>query len=143
MPEFLVKYPDVSIDLHLSDAMVDIIGDGFNAAIRIAALPDSSLIARRPCGMPRYLLGPPSYLKEHGRPRHPMHLAEHVCITYDHGTAAETWRFTYKNGKSAIVRPSGPLRVNNGDTMMPALIAGSASAFCLNSSCATHSTLVG
>src|SRR5579859_6610583 len=42
-----------------------------------------------------------------------MHLAEHVCITYGHGTAAETWRFTNKNGKSATVRPSGPLRVNN------------------------------
>ena len=143
MPEFLVKYPDVSIDLHLSDAMVDMIGDGFDAAIRIAVLPDSSLVARRLCGMSRYLVGSPSYLKKHGRPRHPLHVAEHVCITYGHGTATETWRFTDKNGKSATVRPSGPLRVNNGDAMMPALIAGSASAFCLNSSCATHSTLVG
>jgi DNA-binding transcriptional LysR family regulator len=74
--------------------------------------------------MPRYLVGSPSYLKKHGRPRHPLLLAEHVCITYGHGTAAETWRFTHKNGKSATVRPSGPLRVNNGDAMMPALIAG-------------------
>jgi len=124
LPEFLATYPEVSIDLHLSDAMVDMIGDGFDAAIRIAALPDSSLIARRLCGMPRHLVGSPSYLKKHGRPRHPLHLAEHVCITYGHGTAAETWRFTHKNGKSATVRPSGPLRVNNGDAMMPALIAG-------------------
>jgi DNA-binding transcriptional LysR family regulator len=124
LPEFLAKYPEVSINLHLSDATVDMIGDGFDAAIRIAVLPDSSLIARRLCGMPRYLIGSPSYLKKHGRPRHPLHLAEHVCITYGHGTAAETWRFTHKNGKSATVRPSGPLRVNNGDAMMPALIAG-------------------
>jgi hypothetical protein len=57
----------VSIDLHLSDAMVDMIGDGFDAAIRIAVLPDSSLIARRLCGMPRYLVGSPTYLKKHGR----------------------------------------------------------------------------
>jgi DNA-binding transcriptional LysR family regulator len=124
LPEFLAKNPEVSIDLHLSDATVDLIGDGFDAAIRIAALPDSSLIARRLCGMPRYLVGSPSYLKKHGRPRHPLHLAEHACITYGHGAAAETWRFTHKNGKSAAVRPSGPLRVNNGDAMMPALIAG-------------------
>jgi DNA-binding transcriptional LysR family regulator len=124
LPDFLAKYPEVSIDLHLSDATVDMIGDGFDAAVRIAVLPDSSLIARRLCGMPRYLVGSPSYLKTHGRPRHPLHLAEHVCITYGHGTAAETWRFTHKNGKSATVRPSGPLRVNNGDAMMPALIAG-------------------
>jgi DNA-binding transcriptional LysR family regulator len=124
LPEFLAQYPDVSIDLHLSDAMVDMIADGFDAAIRIAILPDSSLIARRLCGMPRYLIGSPPYLKKHGRPRHPLHLAEHVCITYGHATAPESWRFTQKNGKSATVRPSGPLRVNNGDAMMPALVAG-------------------
>jgi DNA-binding transcriptional LysR family regulator len=124
LPEFLAKYPEVSIDLHLSDATVDMIGDGFDAAIRIAVLPDSSLVARRLCGMPRHLVGSPSYLKKHGRPRHPLHLAEHVCITYGHSTAAEIWRFTHKSGKSATVRPSGPLRVNNGDAMIPALIAG-------------------
>jgi DNA-binding transcriptional LysR family regulator len=100
------------------------IGDGFDAAIRIAVLPDSSLIARRICGMPRYLVGSPNYLEQHERPRHPLRLAEHVCITYGHASAPETWRFTHKNGKSATVRPSGPLRVNNGDAMMPALIAG-------------------
>ena len=124
LPEFVAQYPEVSIDLHLSDAMVDMIGDGFDAAIRITVLPDSSLIARRLCTMPRYLVGSPRYLKTHDRPRHPLHLAEHVCITYGHAAAPESWRFTQKNGKSATVRPSGPLRVNNGDAMMPALIAG-------------------
>jgi DNA-binding transcriptional LysR family regulator len=124
LPKFLARYPEVSIDLHLSDATVDMIGDGFDAAIRIGVLPDSSLIARRLCGMPRYLVGSPSYLKKHGSPRHPLNLADHLCITYGHGTAMETWRFRHKNGKSASVRPSGPLRVNNGDAMMPALIAG-------------------
>ena len=124
LPEFFAKYPEVSIDLQLSDATVDMIGDGFDAAIRIAVLPDSSLIARRLCGMSRYLVGSPRYLKKHGRPRHPLHLAAHVCITYGHGIAVETWRFRHKNGKSAAVRPSGPLRVNNGDAMVPALIAG-------------------
>lgn len=124
LPEFLAQYPEVSIDLHLNDAMVDMIDDGFDAAIRLAVLPDSSLIVRRLCEMPRYLVGSPRYLKTHGRPGHPMHLAEHVCITYGHGAAPESWRFTQKSGKSATVRPSGPLRVNNGDAMMPALIVG-------------------
>jgi DNA-binding transcriptional LysR family regulator len=124
LPEFLAAYPEVSIDLHLSDATVDMIGDGFDAAIRIAVLPDSSLIVRRICGMPRYLVGSPDYLKQHGRPRHPLNLADHVCITYGHASAPESWRFTHKNGKSATLRPSGPLRVNNGDAMMPALTAG-------------------
>jgi DNA-binding transcriptional LysR family regulator len=124
LPAFLARYPEISIDLHLSDAMVDMIADGFDAAVRIAALPDSSLIARRLCGMRRYLVGAPAYLDAQGRPRHPLNLAEHRCIGYGHTNAPEIWRFTHKNGKSATVRPSGPLRVNNGDAMMPALLAG-------------------
>jgi DNA-binding transcriptional LysR family regulator len=123
LPEFLAAFPEVSIDLHLSDAHVDLIGEGFDAAIRIAVLPDSSLVVRRLCEMPRYLVGSPAYLNKHGRPRHPLHLAQHRCIGYSYAMTAETWRFT-KAGKSATVRPSGPLRVNNGDAMMPALIAG-------------------
>jgi DNA-binding transcriptional LysR family regulator len=123
LPEFLASYSEVSVDLHLSDAMVDLVGEGFDAAIRVAALPDSSLVARRLCEMPRYLVGSPAYLNTHGRPRHPLRLAQHRCIGYSHTMTAETWRFT-KAGKSATVRPSGPLRVNNGDAMMPALIAG-------------------
>ena len=123
LPEFLATYPEVSVDLQLSDAMVDLVGEGFDEAIRIAILPDSSLVARRLCEIPRYLVGSPAYLNKHGRPKHPLHLAQHRCIGYSYTTTPETWRFT-KNGKSATVRPSGPLRVNNGDAMMPALIAG-------------------
>jgi len=123
LPEFLATYAEVSVDLHLSDAMVDLVGEGFDAAIRIAALPDSSLVARRLCEMRRYLVGSPAYLNKHGRPKHPLHLAQHRCIGYSYTTMPDTWRFT-KKGKSAMVRPSGPLRVNNGDAMMPALIAG-------------------
>src|SRR5215467_12902964 len=84
LPEFLAAYPEVSIDLHLSDATVDLVGEGFDAAIRIAVLPDSSFVVRRLCEMPRYLVGSPSYLKEHGIPRHPLHLAQHRCIGYSH-----------------------------------------------------------
>jgi len=123
LPEFLATYPEVSIDLHLSDATVDLVGEGFDAAIRIAVLPDSSLLARRLCDMPRYLVGSPAYLNKHGRPKHPLHLAQHRCIGYSYTVRSETWRFS-NDGKSATIRPSGPFRVNNGDAMMPALIAG-------------------
>ena len=125
MPEFLKTYPDVSVDLHLSDEMVDLIGAGFDAVLRIATLPDSSLIARRLCSVERFLLAAPSYLKAHGRPKHPMALAEHACLGYAYLLTPDTWHFVSKSGEAATVHPSGgPLRVNNGDAMLPALIAG-------------------
>jgi DNA-binding transcriptional LysR family regulator len=124
LPEFLGQYPDVSIDLHLSDAMVDLIGDGFDAGLRIASLPDSSLIARRLCAMPRYTVASPAYLKRHGRPKHPMHLAEHKCFGYAYLSTPDVWHYTNAKGEQASVRPGGSLRVNNGEALMPALVAG-------------------
>jgi DNA-binding transcriptional LysR family regulator len=92
-----------------------------DAALAQATVP-RGLVRLRLCEMPRYLVGSPAYLNKYGTPRHPLHLAQHRCIGYGHTMTAETWRFT-KAGKSAIVRSSGPLRVNNGHAM-PALIAG-------------------
>jgi DNA-binding transcriptional LysR family regulator len=123
LPEFFERYPDVSIDLHLSDAQVDLIGEGYDAAIRIANLPDSSLMARTLVPMPRYLVAAPRYLAKFGRPDHPMRLIEHRCVCYS-GSAGETWRFTHEDGETAAVRPAGPLRANNGDAMMPVLVGG-------------------
>ena len=124
LPEFLAQYPEVSIDLHLSDAIVDLIGEGFDAGLRIAQLPDSSLLARRLCDMPRYTVAAPSYLKRHGRPTHPMHLAEHKCFGYAYLSTPGVWHYTNAAGEQASVRPSGQLRVNNGEAVMPALLAG-------------------
>jgi DNA-binding transcriptional LysR family regulator len=123
LPEFLASFPEISIDLHLSDAMIDLIGERFDAAIRIAVQPGSSLTVQRLCEMPRYLVGSPIYLEKHGRPQHPLHLAEHRCLSYSYAMTTEVWRFR-KGNKSASVKPSGPLRANNGDAMMPALLAG-------------------
>lgn len=124
LPDFFQAFPGISIDLHLSDAQVDLIGDGFDAAIRIAALPDSSLVARRLCGMPIHLVAAPGYLKAHGKPRHPLQLAEHAGLGYSYQLTPDTWRFHNKSGETASVRPSGPLRVNNGEAMLPSLVAG-------------------
>ncbi len=124
LPEFLQAYPEVSIDLHLSDATVDLIGEGFDAGLRIARLPDSSLIARRLCAMPRYTVAAPSYLKRHGRPTHPMHLAQHKCFGYAYLSTPNVWHYTNAAGEQASVRPAGQLRVNNGEALMPALLAG-------------------
>ena len=124
LPEFLQAYPDVSIDLHLSDATVDLIGEGFDAGLRIARLPDSSLIARRLCAMPRYTVAAPGYLKRHGRPTHPMHLAQHKCFGYAYLSTPNLWHYTNASGEQASVRPAGQLRVNNGEALMPALLSG-------------------
>ena len=124
LPAFLERYPDISVDLHLSDAMVDLIGDGFDLGVRIASLPDSSLVARRLCAMPRHIVAAPSYLGAYGRPTHPMHLARHRCFGYAYLSTPGTWHFVNDAGEQATVRVSGPLRVNNGDAVLPALLAG-------------------
>jgi DNA-binding transcriptional LysR family regulator len=124
LPDFFAAFPDISIDLQLTDAITDVIGEGFDAAIRIAVQPGASLSVERLCEMPRYLVGSPAYLNRHGRPKHPLHLTQHRCISYSHAATSDVWRFR-KGGRSASVQPSGPLRVNNGDAMMPALLAGS------------------
>ena len=124
LPEFLALYPDVSIDLHLSDAMVDLIGEGFDAGIRIARLPDSSLLARKLCAMPRHTVASPAYLKRYGRPTHPMQLAQHRCLGYSYLSNPGMWHYTNSKGEQASVRTVGPLRVNNGEALMPALLAG-------------------
>ncbi|WP_315721824.1 MULTISPECIES: LysR family transcriptional regulator [unclassified Bradyrhizobium] len=124
LPAFLEQYPEVSIDLHMSDATVDLIGEGFDLALRIARLPDSSLVARRLCAMPRYTVASPTYLKRHGRPTHPMHLAEHKCFGYAYLSTAGVWHYTNAAGEQASVRPAGQLRVNNGEALLPAVLAG-------------------
>jgi DNA-binding transcriptional LysR family regulator len=124
LPEFFARYPEVCIDLQMSDTTVDLVAERFDAAIRIAALPDSSLIARALCPAPRLLVGAPSYFKEHGYPSHPLELAEHKCIAYARPGASDTWSFANRKGETATVRPTGCLRTNNGDAAVPVLIAG-------------------
>lgn len=122
LPDFLKAYPDVAIDLHLSDAIVDLIGEGFDMGIRVGNLPDSSLVARRIRAMPRHTVAAPSYLKAHGTPTHPSQLADHKCFGYAYLTT--TWRYTNAAGEEALVRPNGALRANNGEAVLPPLLAG-------------------
>ena len=124
LPEFLRTYPAISVDLHLSDERVDLIAQGFDLALRIAALPDSSMVARRLCQVRRILVGSPDYLARKGRPRHPSELPGHHCLGYAYLSTPETWRFTGPKGEELSVPISGPLRANNADALMPALRSG-------------------
>jgi DNA-binding transcriptional LysR family regulator len=123
LPEFLSLYPDVTVDLHLSDARLDLIGEGLDGAVRIAAMPDSALIVRKLQPMPRFLVGASSYLERHGRPTHPQRLVDHRCIGYA-SASGETWNFSNAAGETATIRPTGPLRTNNGDAMLPVIVSG-------------------
>ncbi|WP_269503058.1 LysR family transcriptional regulator [Burkholderia sp. IMCC1007] len=128
LPGFFHAYPEVSIDLHLSDTSVDLIADGFDAALRIAALPDSSLVARRLCAVTQYVVASPDYLKREGRPAHPRELAERPCLSYAFRAHSDVWRFTNDAGDEEPVMPNGPLRVTNADALLPTLLAGLAIA---------------
>ncbi|MFL5255949.1 MAG: substrate binding domain-containing protein [Rhodopila sp.] len=124
LPAFLAAYPEVSIDLHLSDALMDIIGDGFDMALRIGMLPDSSLVARRLAPPPGLTVAAPAYLARRGRPSHPADLAGHDCLAYACLRTRDVWHFRNGVGDEVSVRLPARLRVNNGDAMLPAAIAG-------------------
>ncbi len=124
LPDFLSRHPAVSVDLHLSDAVVDLIGGGFDIGLRIAALPDSSLRARKLCAVRRSLVATPGYLERHGRPQHPDDLIHHACLGYAYLPTPDRWRFTDNHGAEAALVPKGPMRANNAEALAPALRAG-------------------
>ncbi|WP_225033898.1 LysR family transcriptional regulator [Paraburkholderia sp. XV] len=128
LPDFFRAYPEVSIDLHLSDAPVDLVADGFDAALRIAALPDSSLVARRLCAVTQFVVASPDYLRREGRPAHPRELVDRPCLSYAYRARSEVWRFTNDAGEEEPVMPTGPLRVTNSDALLPTLLDGLAIA---------------
>lgn len=124
MPDFLRLYPDIRMDLHLGDAQVDVVGDGFDAALRIAILGDSSLVARRLAPMGRAIVAAPAYIARYGRPQHPDELGAHRCLGYAYKPRQDVWRMTGPGGEDAAVTPSGPLRVTNVDALLPMVLAG-------------------
>ncbi|MCU6455008.1 LysR family transcriptional regulator [Sphingomonas sp. A2-49] len=122
LAQFLAAHPGVEIDLHCSDARVDIVAEGFDVALRIGDLPDSSLRARRLCDIAAHLVAAPAYLATHGTPAHPTDLARHRILGYSnvHGP----WHFQHADGSDIAIRPRGPLTANSGEALLPALVAG-------------------
>src|SRR5712664_519902 len=108
LPEFFRTYPDISVDLHLTDAHADLIGDGFDAALRIAIMEDSSLVARLIALVRRFVVASPTYLSRYGRPQHPHDLGAHQCLTYANRNKRADRRFT-RNKRGGVVA-HGPRR---------------------------------
>ncbi|WP_108811309.1 LysR substrate-binding domain-containing protein [Sphingorhabdus sp. Alg231-15] len=122
--DFMCEYPEILVDVQLSDARVDLIEEGFDLAIRIADLPDSSLRAIRLRDMRAYFIAAPDYLERRSTPTRPEQLAEHDCFLYSNEATPEMWHMNGPQGEKISVRPQCRFRSNNGDIMLPALIAG-------------------
>jgi DNA-binding transcriptional LysR family regulator len=125
LPAFIAAYPDVMLDFALSDRQVDLVADGFDLALRIARLGDSSLVARRLCTVRLLLVASPSYLEQYGRPTHPAQLTGHRALIYTGGATPGTWRFVHPHFGEETVQPTPQMWTDNADMVTPALVAGS------------------
>ncbi|MEN8131669.1 MAG: LysR family transcriptional regulator [Pseudomonadota bacterium] len=122
LPDFLALYPDLSVDMSLDDRHMDLVEEGFDLAIRIGELPDSSLVARRlgPCR--HVVCGAPGYFKRHGVPRTPEELRDHNAITYQYQDSPREWHLASPNGGVIRIPVSGSIQMNNSLGLREALL---------------------
>jgi DNA-binding transcriptional LysR family regulator len=120
---FLSSHPDIHLDLTMTDQFVDLVEDGYDLAIRIGTMANSSMIARKlaPC---RFVLcAAPDYVAREGVPSAPEDLAHHVCLRYAYQATQDSWRLAGPEGERSI-RVTGPFRANNGDALRIAAVSG-------------------
>jgi DNA-binding transcriptional LysR family regulator len=117
VPRFIALHPEVSLSMNLSDRVVDIVNEGFDCAVRVGDLPDSSLVSVRLAENRRICVATPAYLKRAGTPKHPSELSRHRCLTLS-SDASQTrgWVFLV-DGQVIHVRPSGPLDCSDGQVL--------------------------
>ncbi len=117
VPGFVAAHPDVSLSLNLSDRVVDIVNEGFDCAVRVGDLPDSSLISVRLADNRRLCVAAPSYLQRAGTPAVPQELMRHACLTLS-SDASQTrgWAFSV-DGEVIHLRPGGPLDCSDGQVL--------------------------
>ncbi len=112
---FLERNPKVTLDIVLADRVVDLVEEGFDMAVRIARLPDSSLVSRQLASTQLIVCASPAYLARHGTPEHPADLAHHAVVAYSLFSMGDIWQFESRDGPASVkVRPR--LYANSGDT---------------------------
>ena len=119
---FLRENDEVRYDMELSDRTVDVVGEGFDMAIRIGVLPDSTLVAQKLVDVRMVACCSPGYVRRRGKPAAPADLERHACLLYGHGGAV-SWDFVV-DGTVKGVDVHGPLRANNGELIRDAAVAG-------------------
>ncbi|CCG40185.1 LysR family transcriptional regulator [Magnetospirillum molischianum] len=124
IPDFLTRCPEVEIDITLNDRFVDLVDEGFDMAVRIGHLIDSSLVARRLAPLRRIVCASPAYLAARGLPTTPDEISGHECLCYSNMSAGNEWKFTTPDGRPWPVEVKGRLRVNNGDALRVAALEG-------------------
>ena len=121
VPKFAERYPDVQLALSLSDRNVNVVEEGFDLAVRIADLADSSLAARKLAPNRRVVCASPAYLRRHGAPRTPQDLAQHNCLATDF---TMNWGYRAPDGKPASVRVAGRYACDNWEVLREWALAG-------------------
>lgn len=121
---FLLKYPDVSVNMTLDDRFSEIVSEGFDIAIRVGRLPDSSLRARKLTETTLKLVASEEYIKIHGMPETVNDLSKHNLLHYSNLSTGNTWHITSITGELRQVRAVGRLTVNNGASLLKATEAG-------------------
>jgi DNA-binding transcriptional LysR family regulator len=123
LPRFLARYPDIAIDLTMSDGFSDLVEEGLDLAIRVGMIADTSLIARRIGLSRRVVVSTPEYLARHGEPAQPSDLADHDCVVYGRLATGANWSFTGPTGPLSVpVR--GRFHVNNTEGVRSAVLTG-------------------
>ncbi len=122
--EFGTLHPGVEFDLDFNDRQIDLMQEGFDLAIRIANLPDSSLIARRLAPVRHLVCASPDYLARHGTPLTIDDLRTHVCLVYSNLAQPGLWRYRTPDGRAGSVQVRVAQRANSGDHLLRAALAG-------------------
>ena len=123
LPDFLARYPEVHVDLSVTDRVVDLIDEGADLGIRLGTLPDSSLVARKICDVERVVCASPAYLRRHGTPKKAADLLRHNCLCITYSPALRRWPFETREGVKHL-EVSGNVGANTAESLLQLALLG-------------------